>query len=180
MKLSSLKTTVALLLSMFCANAFTPSSGLVAAVNNDLLDAQTSIPSGWRKIDANGKFSFYLPQNMRETGVVSPENFHREYTNGRMQVRIDYDPHEHLSYSHRAQRFGKDFQEIELQVDGKKSFMFLYQYSDRNNRRTHNADLYIGDYPKGEVIVFMAVTSRSAQDLETAKTIFQTIKFPAS
>jgi hypothetical protein len=179
MKISSLTTTIAILLFLFCFSTVTPAPRLISVVNNSSLDPQTSAPSGWRKIDANGKFSFYLPPSMRETAVRGIESYHREYTNGRMQVRIDYDPSEHLSYSQRAQRFGKNFQETELQIDGKKSFMFLYQHPDRNNRKTHNADLYIGDFPTSDVLVIMQVTSRSEQDIETAKTIFQTIKFPA-
>lgn len=180
MKVSSLKTTVAILIFVFWTNTFTPWTRPVAAVNNNLPDAQISVPSGWRKIDADGKFSFYLPPDMRDTGVRSIENLHREYTNGRMQVRFDYDPIQYLAYSNRARTLGGNFQEIELQVDGKKSFLFIYQRSDRKNRRTHDADLYVGDLPNGDVIMSMEVTSRSARDLETAKAIFRTIKFPAS
>ena len=165
---------------MFWTNTFTLCTKPIAAVNNNLPDAQISVPSGWRKIDADGKFSFYLPPDMCNTGVSGFENLHREYTNGQMQVRFDYDPYDHLSYSNRARRFGSDFQEIQLQVDGKKSYLFLYKRSDRKNRRTHNADLYVGDFPNSEVIMYMGVTSRSVRDLETAKTIFRTIKFPAS
>jgi hypothetical protein len=116
--------------------------------------AQAAVPSGWRKIDADGKFSFYLPPDMRDTGRSSLENFHREYTNGRMQVRFDFDPYERLAYSNRARTFGNDFQEMQLQVDGKKSFMFVYQRPDRNNRRRYNVDLNIGDLPNGEVILY--------------------------
>ena len=148
--------------------------------NNGIPDAQTSVPSGWRKIDANGKFSFYLPPDMRDTGVRGIENLHREYSNGRIYLSYDYEPYGHLAYVNRAIAFGKDFQEIELQVDGKKSFLFLYQNKDRKNRRTHNADLYVGDLPNSEVIVSMLVSSRSPQVVETAKTIFRTIKFPSS
>src|SRR5688572_3790353 len=94
MKVSSLETTVAILIFVFWTNTFTPWTMRVAAVNDNLPDAQISAPSGWRKIDADGKFSFYLPPDMRDTGVRSFENLHREYTNGRMQVRFDYDPYQ--------------------------------------------------------------------------------------
>ena len=172
MKVPLLKITIAILILVFWTNTFIPWTRPVAA--------QTSAPSGWRKIDADGKFSFYLPPDMRETGVTSLENFHREYTNGRMQVRFDYDPYQHLAYSNRARTLGSGFQETQLQVDGKKSFLFVYQNSDRKNRRTHNVDLYVGDLPNSDVIMYMGVTSRSARDIEIAKTIFSTIKFPAS
>lgn len=179
MKGSSLKTTVAILIFVFWNNTFTLWTRPVAAVNNNLPDAQISVPSGWRKIDFEGKCSFYLPPDMRLTGT-GLDSFTREYSNGRIQVVFDYEPDGHLAYESRAMVFGKDFKEIELQVDGKKSFLFVYQAKDRKNRRTHDADLYVGDLPNGDVIMSMEVTSRSARDLETAKAIFRTIKFPAS
>ena len=180
MKLFSLKISIAILIIVCWTSTFSLWTRPVEAVHKNLSEAQNSIPSGWRKVDADGKFSFYLPPDMRDTGRHSLENFHREYTNGRMQVRFDYDPYERLAYSNRARTFGDGFQEIQLQVDGKKSFMFVYQRPDRNNRRRYHADLHIGDLPNGDVLMYMGFTGRSARDIETAKTIFSTIKFPAS
>jgi hypothetical protein len=148
-----------------------------ASSNNS--DAQDSTPSGWRKIDVDGKFSFYLPPDMRDTGVRGIENLHREYSNGRMHLSFDYKPFGYLSYERRELKFGKGFQETELQIDNRKSFLFLYQDVDWKKRRTHDADLYVGDLPKGDVILRMWMTSSSPRDVETAKSIFQTIKFPS-
>jgi len=138
--------------------------------------AQSSIPSGWRKIEPNDKFSFYLPPDMRDTGVRGIENLHHEYTNGRMHLSFDYEPMGILAYSNRARAFGKNYQETELLVDGRKSFLFVYQSVDRKNRPTFNADLYVGDLPNGQSVLHMWMSSRSAQYVERATTIFQTIK----
>ena len=138
------------------------------------------VPSGWRKIDADGKFSFYLPPDMRDIGRGSIENFHREYTNGRIHLSFDYHPFFHRAYENRAIAFGKDFQEIELQVDGKKAFVFVYQTKDWKNRRLHMAEFFVGDLPNDEVILAMTADSRSRQAIETAKTIFRTVKLPSS
>jgi len=142
--------------------------------------AQDPVPSRWRKTDAHGKFTFYLPPEMWDTGSQGIENLHGEYTNGRMHLSYDYEPYGYLAYENRARAFGKDFQEIELQVDGKKSFLFIYQGLDRKKRRTYNADLYVGDIPNHAPLLSMHVSSRSARYIETAKTIFRTIKFPSS
>ena len=179
MKISSLKITIAILLFMFCTNTFTSSTRPVTVVNNKLPDAQNSVPSGWHKFEADGKFSFYLPPGMQLTGR-GLDSFSREFSNGSVHIRFDYEPRGHLAYESRAQAFGKDFKEIELQVDGKKSFLFVYQAKDMKNRPLHKADLYVGDLPNSEVILSMSVSSRSPQAVETAKTIFSTIKFPAS
>lgn len=141
---------------------------------------QETVPSGWRKIDADGRFSFYLPPRMRDTGISGTESLHREYTNGRMHLSFDYQPQSFLAYAQRARSFGKGFQEIELQVDGRKSFLFLHQSSDRRKQPTYNADLYVGDLPNGQVTLHMWMSSKSALDVEAAKTIFQAIKFSSS
>ena len=164
MKTSSLNIALAILVSIFWTST-------------SIAVAQDSAPSGWRKIDADGKFSFYLPPNMRDTGVHSLENYHREYTNGHMQVSFDYEAFFCRAYENRA-RAGKDFQEMELQVDGKKAFLFTYQSNDWKNRLWYMAELHVGDLPNCKVILWMTVSSRSPRALETAKTIFRTINFP--
>ena len=172
MKSSSLKISLAILVSIFWSN-----TSWTKPLKNNIPAGQNSVPSSWRKIDANGKCSFYLPPNMRvtETGI---ENYHRAYSNGRTHVSFDYEPYGHLAYENRAIAFGKDFQEMELRVDGRKAFMFVHQSKDWKNRRWYNADLYVGDLPNHEVIVSMLVSSRSPQVVEIAKTIFSTIDFP--
>lgn len=143
-------------------------------------NAPYQAPSGWRKIDAEGKFNFYLPPNMWDTGVHGIENLHHEYTNGRLHLSYDYEPYGVLAYDRRARAFGKDFQETELQIDGRKAFLFVHQDFDMKKRRTYNADLFVGDFPNGEVILHMWTMSWSPRYVETAKTIFQTIKFSSS
>lgn len=181
MKASSLKITIAILIFVFWTNTFTPWTRPVEAVNNNNLpDVQASVPSGWRKIDADGKFSFYLPPDMRDTGRGSIENFHREYTNGRMYLSFDYDPNFYRSYENRFLNLGKDLEEIQLQVDGKNAFIFVYQTNDWKKRRTHIAEFWVGDIPNHEVIMWMSVSSRNPQAMKTAKTIFRTVKLRSS
>ena len=176
------KTTAALLVFILWANVsvsgfFTRSNAQALPAGNNDPDTQTPVPSGWRKIDAYGKFSFYLPPNMWDTGIRGIENLHGEYTNGRLHLSFDYEPFGYLAYSNRALAFKKGFQEIELSIDGRKAFLFLHQNLDRKKRRTYNAQLYVGNLPNGDVILSMLISSRSARYMETAKTIFQTIKF---
>ena len=176
------KTTAALLVFILWANVsvsgfFTRSNAQALPAGNNDPDTQTPVPSGWRKMDAYGKFSFYLPPNMWDTGIRGIENLHGEYTNGRLHLSFDYEPFGYLAYSNRALAFKKGFQEIELSIDGRKAFLFLHQNLDRKKRRTYNAQLYVGNLPNGDVILSMLISSRSARYMETAKTIFQTIKF---
>jgi hypothetical protein len=172
------KITIAVLVFTLWNNILGPESLTSPRVEQPFAAAQNSVPSGWRKIDANGKFIFYLPPSMRDTGASGIEEFHKEYTNGRLHLSFDYEPMGILAYSNRTVAFGKNFQETELQIDGRKSYLFVHQGLDRKKRRTYNAHLYVGDLPNGHSILHMWVTSWSAQNVETAKTIFQTVKFP--
>lgn len=166
MKTTALNITLAILVSIFWTST-------------SIAVAQDSVPAGWRKIDVEGKFSFYLPANMRVTGR-GIENLHYEYTNGHMQVGFDYEAFFCRAYENRARTFGKDFEEIESQLDGKKTYLFVYQSKDYKNRRWYMAEFHVGDLPNCKVILWMTVSSRSRQAMQTAKTIFRTIKFPSS
>lgn len=162
--------------NIFVTGCFTYDKPVTLSSNN-YRSEQHQVPSGWRKIDAYGKFSFYLPPNMWDTGIRGIDDLHGEYTNGRIHLSFDYEPNGVLSYDRRTRAFGKDFQEIELQVDGRKAYLFLYQSSDFKKRRTYNADLFVGDLPKRDVLLHMWTMSWSAKRIETVKIIFQTIRF---
>ena len=152
-----------------------PAPAVSSSVNNQR--SGIVIPDKWKKIDADGKFSFYLPPDMRETGR-GIENYHREYTNGRMQVSFDYEPFGILAYQNRERAYGKDFQERSLEVDGRKWFIFFYQSSTFWKRKTYNADLHVGDLPNSDVILWMRITSFKPAGIKTAETIFSTVQFP--
>ncbi len=158
-----------------CFSEVSDVSRSATPVNNDL---ELQVPPGWRKIDAEGKFSFYLPPDMHMSGT-GIENLHREYTNGRINVNFDYEPFGFLGYEKRELAFGKGFQETELQVDGRKAYLFLYQSLDFRKRRIYQADLFVGDLPNHEVLLHMWIICWSQRRIETAKTIFGTIKFSA-
>jgi hypothetical protein len=134
------------------------------------------IPAGWKKIDANGKFSFYLPPDMRVSGV-GMESYSREYTNGKVNVSFDYDPFEILAYPVRPGSLGKNFQETSLEIDGRKAFLFTYENTDLRKRPYYTADLSIGDLPNGDVKLRMRFSCWRQSRFKMADTIFGSIKF---
>jgi hypothetical protein len=160
MFLLSRRLIIAIIAFTFCSNI---------ANGNEL-------PAGWKKIDANGKFSFYLPPDMRVSGV-GIENYHRDYTNGKINVSFDYDPFEILAYPVRKGSLGKNFQEISLEIDGRKAFLFTYENTDMRKRPYYTADLSIGDLPNGDVKLRMTFSSWRQSRLKMADTIFRSIKF---
>lgn len=138
---------------------------------------QNQIPRGWKQIDADGKFSFYLPLNMRETGIIGIENYHKEYTNGKLHVSFDYDPVEVIRYPVKPGTLGKNLKEISLEIDGKKAHLFLYETTDWRKRPLYVADLYIGDVPNRDVKLRMLIETWKPANLKIAETIFRSIRF---
>jgi hypothetical protein len=154
--------------------------GLIAFTFCSNIASGNEIPAGWKKIDANGKFSFYLPPDMRDTGSSGMENYHKEFTNGKVNVSFDYDPYEFLAYPVRPGSLGKNFQEILLEIDGRKAFMFLYENTDLRKRPYYTADLSIGDLPNGDVKLRMWISCWRPSRLKIAETIFRSIRFNTS
>jgi hypothetical protein len=136
-----------------------------------------SVPKGWKQINANGLFTFYLPRGAWDTGFSGTEDFYKEYRIGRMRFMFVYEPTSRLSYDMRAQEFGKGFQEQVVEIAGRKAYLFHYVQREKRRRRYY-ADLYIGDLPNGEVKLWLQADSLVPADLEIAKKIFHTVEFP--
>src|SRR6476469_7007674 len=88
--------------------------GIIAFTFCSNIASGNEIPAGWKKIDADGKFSFYLPPDMRDTGSSGMENYHKEYTNGKLHLSFDYDPIDVIAYPVRPGALGKNLQETRL------------------------------------------------------------------
>ena len=151
--------------------------GIIAFTFCSSTASGNQIPDGWKQIDADGKFSFYLPPDLRDTGVSGIENYHKEYTNGKLRVSFDYDPFEVLAYPVRPGSLGKNLQEVSLEIDGRKAFMFLYQTTDMRKRPYYFADLSVGDLPNRDVKLRMWISTWNPSNLKIAETIFRSIRF---
>jgi hypothetical protein len=81
-----------------------------------------------------------------------------------------------LAYDRRERAFGKDFREEVIEVAGTKAYLFTYEYKIRGRMR-YFTDLYVGDFPNGEVKLWMQADSWHPKDLEVAKKIFGTVEF---
>lgn len=133
-------------------------------------------PQGWKKLDAQGFFTFYLPPKARDTGLSGTDEFYKEYRVGAMRFMFVHRPMSVLSYDRREREFGRGFRENVIQIDGVTAY--LYHYARREQgRETYYARLYVGDFPHGEVRLWIEAESRRASDIELAERIFRTINF---
>jgi hypothetical protein len=139
---------------------------------------QTAIPDGWRKIDAEGMLTFYLPPDMKQSNVHGFENLYQEYKSATLTLSFVYEPGSVLAYEERESQFGKDYREIATEVDGRKAILFIYRRErEDNSASTYNADIYVGDLPKAQVKLWMWASSKSPDEIEIARRIFSSVEF---
>jgi hypothetical protein len=135
-----------------------------------------NVPTDWKKLEANGLFTFFLPRGARDTGFSGTEDYYREYRIGQLRLMFVYRPTSLLSYDKREQAFGKGFREQVVEIGGRRAYLFDYVQKEKGRKRYY-ADLYIGDFPHEEVNLWMQADSRRPADLEIAKKIFRTVEF---
>jgi hypothetical protein len=140
--------------------------------------SQTTVPDGWRRVEAEGKLAFYLPPGMKQSTVHGLENLYQEYKSATLTLSFVYEPDSVLAYEERESEYGKDHREIATEVDGRKAILFIYRREiEDNHPPTYNADIYVGDLPGARVKLWMWASGKSPDDIETARRIFSSVEF---
>lgn len=134
------------------------------------------VPKGWRKVNAEGRFTFYLPPSAWDTGLRGIDEFYREWRIGRMRFKFVYEPMGWLSYDRREKRFGRGFKESVVEAGGRKAYLCDYSGIERS-RKMYYTDLYVGEWPQRQVKLWMQAASARPADLEIAREIFRTVEF---
>jgi hypothetical protein len=137
----------------------------------------SNVPAGWKKINAkDDSLTFYMPKSGWDIGWSGLDEYYREYRIGKLRLMFVYEPTMRLAYDRREKEFGKGFREGVVEIAGRKAYLFTYEYKIRGRTR-YSTDLYVGDFPKGEVKLWMQADSWRPKDLEVAKKIFGTVEF---
>jgi hypothetical protein len=134
------------------------------------------IPKGWKMVKAEGRFTIHLPPGAWDTGFRALDEFYREWRIGPMRFMLIDEPMGFLSFDRREQVFGKGYRESVIEVDGRKAYLCDYTHKEKGRRRYYT-DLFVGDWPNGDVKLEMRANSARAADLEIAKKIFRTVEF---
>lgn len=138
---------------------------------------RVDVPPSWKKINAGGFFTFYLPGGTWDTGFRGTDDFYREYRVGKMKFMLVYEPMSVPAYDSRERVFGRGFQESLIEIGGERAYLFSYTQSE-GGRRRYDTDLFVGDLPNARVKLWMQADSARPADLEAAKKIFRTVEFP--
>jgi hypothetical protein len=142
------------------------------------LMCQSSVPDGWRKVDAGGGFTIALPTYMKQTDVVGIENFVAEYTDGRMRLLIEYKPWSwFVERKGRPRSYMRGYRERETRIDGRRAYVRTYYVAARKGRLSL-VNLTVVDRADGLVLLQISLTSTDASDLPIARRIFDTIDLP--
>jgi hypothetical protein len=151
------------------------------------LNVKLNHPKGWRKIDVDNKFSFYLPPDMKQVELLGNIDY--------------YGPTEHfgdknlmINYGYVEKRYNEElwrgkvscemlagkitdepsYRSSEVEISGRRAREISWH---SNSSKLSFITLCFSDIGDGTVLKFGAV-SENTQSLDVAKQIFGSIEFP--
>ena len=137
--------------------------------------AQVSeIPKGWKKVSVC-QLNFVIPKDLKNQNVRGIDSCVAEFKSSRMRLAIDYGLYSG-AYKNDGTTF--DFKEEFTEIDGKKAQ--LVTFKDTRDSRKFVAGLYVLIYEvpgNMKTSLNMMINVKSVEDLETAKRIFQSLRF---
>ena len=132
--------------------------------------------SGWQNINADGWFTFSLPQGFIKTDMMGVEHYLGEYYKGKTRFLFVWGDTASNAYDVRREPEMEKYEEEETSIGGKRANIRTFALV-RNGARMYRAELNMGNWEKAKVELYMELESSNAADLETAKQIFRSIKF---
>jgi hypothetical protein len=130
----------------------------------------------WQKIDADGLFTFRLPQGFTKTNMMGVENYLGEYYKDKTRFLFVWGDTASNAYDVRRHPEMENYQEAETRIDGRSANIRTFSQL-RDGERIYRAELNVGDWEKADVDLYMDIESKDPADLEIAKQIFGSIKF---
>jgi len=156
----------------------TNNANLTIAPNQKLI-----IPDGWKKIEECG-LSFYAPSNLKEIKVQPYDSCAKQYRNKNIVFSLDLIENGGSESSSRSGEYSdeKDFQIVKTIIDGQKAELITYYLSNDGGFKErqdlfYGAVLYVPLIDKNDDNLTIWTYSRTAEDREIAKQIFETIHF---
>lgn len=140
--------------------------------------AQNSkVASGWKKVSICD-ISFIVPKNLKNNNARGIDSCVASFSNDKIGLGIDYGWYSSASTKYESYT---DFKEEFIQIDGKKAQLATYIDTRSNDEEMFVARIYIvTNEPEGggmTTALNMTIGVGNEKDLETAKKIFQSIRF---
>lgn len=134
-------------------------------------------PSDWKEIDL-GPFLFYLPPDIKPKSIHGIDSEVWKYSNSAIQLTIDWGWYPGAFDGYRDQ---PEYKEEWVKVDGKTAHFGSFRFDEDHtaaldDKRYDSAICFAGTETKSMNLTFWAYC-KTKSDQETAKMIFQSIKF---
>lgn len=140
--------------------------------------AQENIPSGWRKVDAEGYFTFRLPKSME---LVSREQcpecaWGSTFSDDRIRLHATYtDWNEEYALQFLAKQ--KEYVKELTEIDGKSAKIQSWRLEDAPHGFRYAAEVRFYSTNR-KLIAKLSGVCKERRDVETAKRIFKSVDFP--
>jgi len=140
-----------------------------------------SIPDGWKKIEACG-ITFYAPPDLEEEKVQGIDSCVKEYRSKNIILSLDVLGYIGKESDTRRDEHSdeKDFQIVKTKIGGRKAEIITH-YETKDSKKwkdlPYSATLFVSVTGKDGGNLTIWTNSRSAEDRETAKKIFATVRF---
>ena len=152
--------------------------GYAGLINNYSQDLKVS--SGWKKVHACG-ITFLVPKTLKNKKAQGFDSCVAIFRNSKVYLAIDSGWYGSVSSKSNT---SPDFKEEFIEIDGKKAQLATYVRGRSNSDQQFFARIYVAlSEPRDDAITVettslnMTVQVRSEKELETAKQIFQSIRF---
>ena len=127
----------------------------------------------WQKVEIKGRFSFYIPPEMKRTSASGIDSLVGEYRNSNISLSFDYGWYsDSLDYGGRT-----DYEERFIEVDGRKAKLVTFSQSNSKNDFTNFAGIHFANPVDGQDKLTMWARYQNQNDLNQIKKVFQSIKF---
>ena len=147
-------------------------------------NAQTKkviVPDGWKKIEVC-RITFYLPSEFEVEKLRGTDSCIERYRSKNILLSIDVLGYKLKESDIRTDLYSdeKEFSIVKTLIDNRKAKVMTYYETENSERRKdlpYNTTLFVPRMYKDCCNLTMWTNSRSAEDRETAKKIFETVRF---
>jgi len=134
-----------------------------------------TLKPGWKPIDAGGRFSFHLPEDMQPQNVHGIDSYVGEYRNKNLRVTFDYGLYSNSLDALASQPEYKEFNRV---IGGRKAKIVYYRATDAAAEYKYYAAVYFPAAPSNRASnLNLSAEFNDKNEWETAQTIFESIRF---
>ncbi len=139
---------------------------LIFVTVGNIYAQEREIPKRWKEVKICG-LSFLVPKELKNKKTRGIDSCVAAFKSKKMSLGLDYGFH---TASFDSESIYPDTKRESLDVDGRKARLATYSYGAR-------IYILVGEWSFGKSALGMTITSKNKNDVQTARQIFQSIRF---